>query len=106
MDKITIHAKLVDYNIDLDGYITYVFFNLEYTDWTNKYIMCIRYPNWDQAPFKLGDKGYLTYIEVIAGLDTWYDRNLNQQVPYNYTNIQFIKFIHETTDKQQKDILL
>ena len=106
MQKITIRAKLVDYNIDLDGYITYVFCNLESNHWTNKYIMCVRYPNWDNESFKLFDTGFLTYAEIIAGEDTWYDTNTNTQVPYKYTNIQFLKFILDLPDNFNKDIVL
>jgi hypothetical protein len=105
MNKITIHTKLVDYNIDINGYITYVFLNLEYTDWTNKYIMCVRYPNWDQAPFKLGEKGYLTYDEVEGGVDKYFDRMDSTFKVYNFTNIIFNKFVKEV-DNSKKDIII
>ena len=104
MQKITIRAKLVDYNIDIDGYITYVFCNLEPNSGAEKYIMCVRYPNWDNMPFKPFDTGFLTYAEIIAGEDTWQDTNA-QQVPYKYTNIQFLKFILDLPDNC-KDIVL
>lgn len=88
----TILAQLIaTYNNGL-GYITYVFKCLdEEIASKSRYIMCVRYPNWDHREITLGEIGFLNYLEVTAGIDTWY--NGEEQVPYKYTNIQFIKFI-------------
>ena len=95
----TVLAKLVAQECDC-GYTTYVFRKLEETDEEKKYIMCIRYPNWNHRELKLGDIGFLYYTEVEAGIDTWYDGT--KMVPYKYNAIQFLKFIDlpETSDKE------
>lgn len=90
----TIYCKLVASVRDVGGYITYVFQNMDksYSPDT-KYLMCIRYPNWNNCPIKLGDIGYLNFIEVKAGIDKWYDGE--NFIPYKYDAIQFLKFIPE-----------
>lgn len=93
MEQITIHAKLIAKNIDCMGYINYVFEDLEYKDSDYKYIMCVQFPNWEQAIISIDDIGYLNIRYVKAGVDTWYDGN--KLVPYKYTNIIFLKFIEE-----------
>lgn len=104
MPKITILAELVDYLEDLGGYIIYVFKNLEPTDWTNRYIMCTRVPNWQSKFVKIHDVGYLMYQEVIAGKDKWYK---NDKINYyNYSNIYFIEFIPKTDKPNSEDYTL
>lgn len=84
---ITILAKLLASNTDIDNYVTYVFQDLE----SKEYLMCTRFPNWDHRTLYIGEIGFLEYAEIRAGIDKWYDgRNM---IPYNYSNIQFIKFI-------------
>ena len=51
------------------GYINYVFEDLEYQDNDYKYVMCVRFPNWNQAAFKLDDEGYVTVRYVREGVD-------------------------------------
>mgnify|MGYP006886755644 CR=1 FL=1 len=75
------------------GYITYVFKVLE--SYYTKYIMCTRFPNWEHRQLKKGEIGYLSYVEIRAGLDKWYDKGNNNFVPYKYNNIQFIKFVQK-----------
>ena len=79
------------------GYTTYVFQNLESTDILNKYIMCVRYPNWMHGSINIGDRGYLHYVYVEAGKDKWF--NGTDYTAYRYTDCQFQKFIPE----KQKD---
>ena len=67
--------------------------------------MVTRFPNWQHRDLEIGEKGYLTYNEVIAGKDKWYCPETGQMIPYNYTNIYFIRFIKEQ-DNYKKDILL
>lgn len=89
--EITIHAKFITYSIDNLGYINYVFEDLEFTNPDYKYIMCVRFPNWDQKSFNIEDEGYLTVRYVREGIDKWFDgKNFNT---YKYTNIIFLKFI-------------
>ena len=65
--------------------------------------MVTRWPNWQHRNLELEEIGYLTYKEVIAGEDTWFDGT--KFIPYNYTNIIFIKFVKKE-DNLNKDIIL
>ena len=69
MTETTIYAKFVAESVDFMGYTSYVFENLESTCWDNKYIMCVRFPNWNQASFNIGDTGYLNVRYVEEGVD-------------------------------------
>ena len=93
MTETTIYAKFVAESVDFMGYTSYVFENLESTNWDNKYIMCVRFPNWNQAFFSIGDIGYLNVRYVEQGVDKWFDRK--NLIPYNYDNIIFLVFKHE-----------
>jgi hypothetical protein len=86
----TVLAQLVASDVDNQGYTTYVFKCLE-DEMAGKYIMCTRYPNWNHRPVKLGEIGFLTFSEVVAGVDTWY--NGKKMIPYRYSAIQFLKFL-------------
>lgn len=90
-----IHGKLLTYNEDPGGYVIYVFLNLDYTKECNKYLMCTKYPNWETAPIKIGDVGYLNVKEVEAGKDKWYNQETGSFIPYKYNGIQFLDFILE-----------
>ena len=65
--------------------------------------MCTRWPNWEHRNIEINESGYLTYKEVIAGQDTWWDGS--KFIPYNYTNIIFIKFVKKI-DNYEKDIII
>lgn len=67
--------------------------------------MCTRCPNWEHRNIEIDEMGYLTYREVIAGKDEWYDRISGQMIPYNYSNLYFIKFIKKQ-DNSKTDIIL
>ena len=74
------------------GYITYVFECLEEQDRAfSKYIMMIRFPNWEAKQINLGEVGYVEFEEIRAGMDKWFDGN--SMIPYRYNMIQFIRFI-------------
>lgn len=95
----TVLCKLIAKEEDFQKYITYVFENLEEdVIKETRYVMCIRYPNWEHRDIELGEIGYLNFIEIRAGIDQWFDGN--KMVYYNYNNIQFIKFIakHQKED--------
>lgn len=104
MTEVTIHAKLVAKDMDCMGYISYVFENLEYKDEEFKYIMCVRFPNWNCPDIHLEDKGYVIVRYVEAGKDTWYDGN--NVVPYKYTNVVFMKFIEDKPEINITDIVI
>lgn len=100
---VTYHVKFLASCADGLGYINYVFENLEFQDYDYQYLMCVRFPNWDQAIFNIGDVGYVTVKYVREGIDKWYDGN--EFVTYKYTNIIFLKFIPEKEKITTKLIL-
>ena len=103
---LTIKCKLVAYENDICGYITYVFKSLECnTPFGHHYVMVTRLPNWNHEPVLIDEIGYLTYSEVEAGKDKWYCPETGQMIPYNYTNIYFIKFVKEIEDNKKEIIL-
>lgn len=106
METKTVYVKLVAEQEDIEHYITYVFEVLDTEsrkDIGCKYVMCVRYPNWNEGSITLQDTGFLKFIEVVAGEDKWFDGT--QQVPYKYSNWQFIKFISDST-KIKEDLVL
>lgn len=86
------------------GYTTYVFENLEYIDIDCKYLMCVKFPNWNQGSIKLGDLGYVSLRYVEEGIDKWYDGT--DFIPYRFTDLIFLKFIHEKPVLNNGEILL
>jgi hypothetical protein len=103
MQEITIHGKLVAKFIDLGNYITYVFENLEYQDYDDKYLMCVQFPNWDQFTIDIGDIGYVNVRYVKEGVSQWYDGEKFNT--YKYTNVIFMKFIKEPNKIDQNYII-
>ena len=102
----TIKAKLIAKEHDLGGYTAYVFKVLEQNPpFGHNYIMVTRLPNWNHKNVDLEEVGYLTYKEVNAG-DLWYCQETGKMVPYNYTNIYFIKFILEKQQDNSKYITI
>ena len=88
----TVLARLVAKEEDGLGYVTYVFECLDKEVIKDtRYIMCTRYPNWEHRKIDLDEVGYLNFVEIRAGIDKWF--NGKDMIPYNYNNIQFIKFI-------------
>lgn len=102
--EVTYHVKFIAECYDSAGYSNYVFENLEYTDIDYKYIMCVRFPNWDQEYFKIGDVGYLNVRYVQGGIDKWFDGTSFNF--YKYTNIIFLKFIQEQPVVKLNDITI
>lgn len=102
----TIYSQLVAVEKDICGYITYVFKCLESNiPFGHKYCMTTRCPNWEHRDIEINEIGYLTYSEVEAGKDKWYCPETGQMIPYNYSNIYFIKFVKEQ-DNYKKDIII
>lgn len=101
---VTYHAKLVASCTDTMGYTNYVFENLDFQDYDDKYLMCVKFPNWNNAIFNYGDVGYVTVRFVREGIDRWYDgQDFNV---YKYTNIIFLKFIKEKENFDSDNIIV
>lgn len=96
-------VKLVASESDSLGYITYVFECLEDKVCSSKYIMAVRYPNWDHKKLRIGDIGFVHCEEIRAGVDKWY--NGKEMVPYNYNTVQFIKFVYKPEDEEHKYVM-
>lgn len=86
------------------GYITYVFEKFNYNNFDDQYIMCVRFPNWNQTAIEIGDIGFVCIKYVQEGVDVWYDGK--SFVPYKQTNLVFLKFIHERPKIVESEILL
>ena len=100
---ITSLCKVLEIEFDSGNYITYVFKNLETESILDKYIMCTQFPNWQHRILNVGEVGYLTYEQHLAGIDKWFDgQSLHY---YNYNCIQFIKFIDKKPNKTNTIIL-
>lgn len=104
MEQVTIHAKLVAEHFDGMGYTNYVFEDLEAKEPDFKYVMCVRFPNWEQNPINLEDIGYLNIRYVKGGVDKWFDGK--DLIPYKYTNVIFLKFIEEKPKVDLDEIII
>lgn len=101
---VTYRVKYLAHSADGMGYINYVFENLDFQNYDDKYIMCVRFPNWNQSTFNYGDIGFVTVKYVRGGIDKWYDGiDFNT---YKYTNIVFMKFIPEKQEIKPTEIIL
>lgn len=88
MENVTVRVKLKA--LRKGDYTVYVFHNLD----QDSYIMITKLPNWGEYHLKIGDEGFLTYKEVIAGETSWFDhRNTRQQILYRYTGNYFVDFV-------------
>lgn len=103
MEEIALYVQLKAKDIDMGGYITYVFENINHTDYENQYVMCVQFPNWNQSEIQIGDMGYVNVRYVKEGISQWYDgEKMNF---YKYTNIVFLKFVKDP-EKVNKEILI
>lgn len=93
MEEITLHVQLKAKYIDIGDYITYVFENLEFKNYEDQYVMCVQFPNWNQAEIKINDIGYVNVRYVKEGISQWYDGE--KMNVYKYTNVVFLKFVEE-----------
>ena len=107
MERTTVKAKLIQSKTDGCDYTTYVFEIVDEEDKTRlgcKYVMCVRYPNWEHETICYYEPGFLEILEVLAGIDKYYKNG--DMIPYNYSNIQFLKFIPDRPVKIDKTITL
>lgn len=103
MEEITLYVKLNAKAIDIGGYVTYVFENLNYKTYDTQYIMCVQFPNWNQSEIEIGDIGYVNVRYVEEGISKWYDGE--KMNVYKYTNVVFLKFVKEP-EQINKDFLV
>jgi hypothetical protein len=103
VEEITLYVKLNAKSIDIGGYTTYVFENLNYKAYDTQYVMCVQFPNWNQSEIKVGDIGYVNVRYVEEGISKWYDGE--KMNVYKYTNVVFLKFIKEP-EQINKDFLV
>lgn len=100
----TVYCILLLKETDQMGYETYVFRVLDKDiRKQTRYIMCVRYPNWQGREIDPGEEGFLTFREIEAGKDTW--NNGVEDIPYKYNSIVFIKFIKKSKDENVKFII-
>lgn len=101
---ITYKAKLVALDVDCLGYTNYVFENLNNTSIDDQFVMCVRFPNWEQKAFNIEEEGFVTFRFVEEGIDQWYDgKGLNK---YKHTNFIFLKFIPLKPKVETTEIIL
>ncbi len=100
MDAIA-YVKLLAYKEELGDYVIYVFKNLGEHDMYNEYIMCTKFPRWQTEPLSIGEVGFLKYKIIVAGSDSWYDRENQEMISYKYSNIQFLEFVKEATESEK-----
>ena len=105
MNNITLHGKLIAKEVDLMGYQSLVFLNLDTTTFGHRYCLLTVFPNWESRIPEINEVGYINYDEVEGGIDTYYDRETDSIVKYNYTNSIFKKFVKEI-DNCKKDIII
>ena len=102
--EVTYRVKVKAIYTDALGYTSIVFENLDWTNPDYRYIMSVMFPNWDQASFDVNDIGYVTVRYVREGIDKWFDgQNFNT---YRYTNVIFLKFIHEQKPIKLENIVV
>ena len=81
-------------------YTVYVFRDIS----SGELHMCTKLPNWQTTNLNIGDTGYFEIQYVKAG-DAYFQRELNTNKVYQYSNVYFVNFINESkTDN--KDIIL
>jgi hypothetical protein len=101
---VTYRVELAIEDYDSFGYINYVFNRLDHHDFDDEFLLCTRFPNWEQKFFKVGDIGFVTVRYVQEGVDKWYDgKDLNF---YKKTNLIFLKFIPLKSRVDTSEIIL
>jgi hypothetical protein len=103
VEEITLYVKLNAKAIDIGGYITYVFENLNYKTYDTQYVMCVQFPNWNQSEIEVGDVGYVNVRYVEEGISKWYDGE--KMNAYKNTNVVFLKFVKEPEKLDQEFVI-
>lgn len=103
--QIVIKARFINGYLDFNGYCIYVFENLESDYWDNKYIMCVRYPNWEGNTPNINDEGFLQYTYIYAG-NSYYNRLTGTNSIYEYNHVRFDKFLPLKVDNEKLDNII
>lgn len=90
-----IKAMLVG-KMDKDNRIIYVFRNVNNEDHETNLIMCTQSPNWCCEDVNLFQLGFVSLINVKAGIDTYFSRQHMQRFPYQYDGTYFLNFVPVT----------
>lgn len=96
----TIHAKLIKEQEDTNGFIYYIFENLESNSWDNRFLMVTRYPNWEWGFPKVNQEGFLVYTELFEGSE-YYDYKCDKMSKIQQSHIRFEKFFNEPIKEDQ-----
>lgn len=106
MTTYIVKCQLIAAEQDIFNYYTLVFKILESScPFGHSYVMCTVFPNWQSRIPELEEIGYLEYDEVEGGIDTYYNRDTESIMKYNFSNLIFKKFVKEQ-DNSKKDIIL
>ena len=106
MTTYVVKCQLIASECDILSYHTLVFKILEEKcPFGHLYCMVTVFPNWESRIPEVKEIGYLEYDEVTAGIDTYYDRNSDSIMKYNFSNFIFKKFVKEQ-DNSNKDIII
>lgn len=97
MNEIIIKAKLLAKKTGI--YSVYVFKNLD----TSEYVMCTKLPNWDFGDINIGEEGFLTFENAIAG-EKYFNPKSQTFGIYNYTKTYFKNFIQDTKKNEKSEI--
>ena len=52
----------------------------------------------------IDEVGYLNFFEIRAGVDKWFDGE--KMIPYNYSGIQFDKFVSKPKEKDKNKYIM
>ena len=102
--QIVIKAKFIQGYTDFSGYTIYVFENLESDYWDNKYVMCVRYPNWEGEEPQSNIIGFLQYTYIYAGT-SYFNRITGKNNIYEYDHVRFDKFLPLVREEKIDNII-
>lgn len=106
MTTYIVKSKLLAEEHDLLDYHTLVFKILEQNcPFGHSYVMVTVFPNWQSRLPNIGEIGYLMYDEVVGGVDTFYNRDTDTIMKYNFSNLIFKRFVKEQEDIKKEIIL-
>lgn len=57
------------------------------------FIMCTRCPNWSGGEVQMMQEGFLSFKDVEAGKDSYFNASTGTYHPYQYTATYFLNFV-------------